>query len=252
MKPVIGITSDFTSSKRKPSKPKEEDTYFLRARYVRAIEDLGGIPFVLPPPTNLSLGAGLLERVDALLITGSGEDLDPRWYGEKKRFSFDVMTSQRAHFERAIIKRAIREDRVVLALCGGLQALNVTLGGSLIQDIRTQIPRSLNHRQEPPTTKPSHEVEVYARTQLRQIVKAKTISVNSSHHQSPGRVAEGLVINARSIDGVIEGLEAPQSRFVIGVQWHPELLYRNHLPSRRLFRAFLKAAAGTPSNRWRR
>ncbi|HLB94941.1 MAG TPA: gamma-glutamyl-gamma-aminobutyrate hydrolase family protein [Nitrospiria bacterium] len=236
MKPIIGITSDFQSGK------KGEATYFLRARYVRAIRDMGGIPFILPITEDPAFQAELLDRLDGVLITGSGPDLDPRLYGEKKRAKFKIMSPERARFEIALARRAIREDRPVLGICGGLQLLNVALGGSLIQDIATQIEGALSHQQETEATRPWHRVKISPGTKLYQILGRKAIRVNSSHHQAPQRVAKGLIINAVASDGIIEGLEDPESRFVLGVQWHPEFLYRKDEASRRLFRSFLNEA----------
>ena len=244
VKPIIGITSDLTVGGRTGGASKSEDTFFLRARYVRAIEEMGGVPFILPPTEDPSLQARLLNRIEGLLITGSGEDLDPRLYRERKRFQFQVMSEKRARFELAMIRLAVRKDHPVLAICGGIQALNVAMGGSLFQDIKRQIPEAFSHQQKSPTTRPSHSVSIRSGTHLHRILQKSTIRVNSSHHQSPRHVARRLAVNALSPDGVIEGLEAPARRFVIGVQWHPELLYQKDKGNRRLFRSFIHAAAG--------
>src|SRR3990172_2693581 len=236
MKPIIGITSDFQSGE------KGEATYFLRARYVRAIRDMGGIPFILPITEDPAFQDELLDRLDGVLITGSGPDLDPRLYGERKRAKFKIMSPERARFEITLARRAIREDRPVLGICGGLQLLNVALGGSLTQDIATQIEGALPHQQETEATRPWHRVKISPGTKLYRILGRKAIRVNSSHHQAPQRVAKGLIINAVASDGIIEGLEDPESRFVLGVQWHPEFLYRKDEASRRLFRSFLNEA----------
>jgi putative glutamine amidotransferase len=237
MKPVIGVTSDF----HPPG--KGEATYFLRARYVDAIRDLGGIPVILPPTEEVQHPTELLNRVDGLLITGSGPDLDPRLYGQRKTAKFPIMSPQRARFEISLIRRALEEDHPVLGICGGLQVLNVALGGSLIQDIAAQVPGALLHQQETSPTRFWHPVEIKTGTKLHDILGRRTLRVNSSHHQAAQHVARDLVVNAVASDGVIEGLESPRSRFVIAVQWHPEFLYLKHPESRRLFRAFLKQAA---------
>lgn len=236
MKPIIGITSDFHSGK------KGEATYFLRARYVQAIRDMGGMPFILPITEDPAFQAELLDRINGVLITGSGPDLDPRLYGEKKRAKLKIMSPERARFEIALARRAIHEEHPVLGICGGLQLINVALGGSLIQDIATQIQGALPHQQETQATRPWHRVKISRGTKLHQILGRETIRVNSSHHQAPRCVAQGLIINAVASDGVIEGLEDPESRFVMGVQWHPEFLYGRDKASQQLFRAFLKAA----------
>ncbi len=243
MKPVVGITSDFDPGRPKASEKDREPTYFLRARYVQAIHDLGGIPCILPPTQDVTLQRRLLGRVDGLLITGSSADLNSRLYKEKKIGRFKVMNRLRACFELAIARQAIRMDRPVLGICGGLQLINVALGGSLIQDIPAQIRGALSHQQKTVSATAWHRVRIRRGTRLRRILGQETVRVNSSHHQAPLRVAEGLIVNAVAPDGVIEGLEEPHCRFVIGVQWHPELLYRRDAAGKKLFRAFIKEAA---------
>lgn len=242
MRPIIGITPDYSDGNRKDSRSRGEPTYFLRARYVEAIKDLGGIPFVLPITEDPKLRSDLLRRIDGLLITGSGPDLDPRLYGERRTSRFKIMDGERAAFELGLARQALRQNRPVLGICGGLQLLNVALGGSLVQDIAHEIGGAVNHRQETAATRPWHRVAIVPKTALRRILGRDGLKVNSSHHQAPKRVAPGLVVNAVAGDGVIEGLESPRHRFVIGVQWHPEFLYRRDEGSRRLFRAFLKEA----------
>ncbi len=242
MRPIIGITPDFTDGVRKDSRSQSEPTYFLRARYVDAIKDLGGIPFVLPITDDPKLQADLLRRIDGLLITGSGPDLDPRLYGEHRKARFKIMSRQRSAFELDLAKKAMKLDRPILGICGGLQLLNVAMGGSLIQDIASQVPGALTHRQETAATRVSHPVRITRGTRLHQILRTEGLKVNSSHHQALKKTAPGWVVNAVSPDGIIEGLESPRHRFAIGVQWHPEFLYRKDEASRRLFRAFLKEA----------
>ena len=242
MRPIIGITPDFSDGVRKDSRSQSEPTYFLRARYSNAIKDLGGIPFVLPITADSKLRAELLRRIDGLLITGSGPDLDPRLYGERRKARFKIMSIQRSAFELGLAKQALKLDRPVLGICGGLQLLNVAMGGSLIQDIATQMRGSLTHQQETAATRASHRVRIARGTQLHKILGADLLKVNSSHHQAPKKIAPGWVVNAVAPDGIIEGLESPRHRFAIGVQWHPEFLYPKDEASRRLFKAFLKEA----------
>ena len=242
MRPIIGITPDFHPGRRKESASRGEPTYFLRARYVEAIKDLGGIPFILPITEDSKLRSELLSRIGGLLITGSGPDLDPRLYGERPMSRFKTMSRERAEFELNLARRALKEDCPVLGICGGLQLLNVALGGSLIQDIATEIRAALPHQQDQAATRASHRVTITPGTRLHRILRADALKVNSSHHQAPKKIAPGLIVNAIAPDGVIEGLESPNHRFILGVQWHPEFLYRKDEASRRLFKAFLKEA----------
>ena len=241
MKPLIGVTPDFNAGDRKEWGGKEP-TYFLRARYIRAIEDLGGVPVILPLAEDHADRQRLLKDLDGLLLTGSGPDLAPSLYGERQRYTFRVMSRRRADFELDVARMAATVKLPMLGICGGMQTINVAFGGSLIQDIASQVDSPLPHRQQAPATELSHTVEVAPRSLLRRILGQARIRVNSSHHQSVKRVAPPLVASAVSSDGVIEAIESPKLKFLLGVQWHPEFLYDRYAFHRKLFQAFLKAA----------
>lgn len=241
MNPVIGVTPDFNAGDREDMGGREP-TYFLRARYVRAIEELGGVPLILPLVEDRSARHILLKGLHGLLLTGSGPDLPPRLYGERQRYTFRVMSRRRYEFELDLAQTAAAEGIPMFGICGGMQAINVALGGSLVQDIPSQIAGAFQHRSSFPATRLSHSVEVAPRTLLRSIAGSTRIRVNSSHHQSVKQVAPSLVATAVASDGVIEAIESPSHPFLLGVQWHPEFLYGRHAVHRRLFDAFLKAS----------
>lgn len=241
MKPVIGVTSDFNPGNREDMGGREP-TYFLRARYLRAIEDSGGLPVILPLAAAESDRKHVLSHLDGLLLTGSGPDLPPRLYGERQRYQFAVMSERRSSFESTIARLARRTKLPTLGICGGMQAMNVALGGSLVQDIPAQLSSPLAHRQVPPATELSHTVSIADGSQLYRILRQREIRVNSSHHQSVKRVASGLAVCATAPDGVIEAIELPRHPFFLGIQWHPEFLYDRFEYHQRLFRAFLAAA----------
>lgn len=241
MKPVIGVTPDFNAGDRQDMGGREP-TYFLRALYPGAIEDLGGIPLILPLAAGRALRRQLIKKLDGLLLTGSGPDIPPAFYGERQRYKFQVMSRRRSEFELEMVRLAVGAGVPTLGICGGMQAINVALGGSLVQDIASQVPAALPHRPPGPATRLSHPVAVTPRSLLRRITRQARIHVNSSHHQSIKRLARLLKASAVATDGIIEAVELPGHRFLLGVQWHPEFLYGRHEVQRRLFQAFLKAA----------
>jgi putative glutamine amidotransferase len=243
IKPVIGITPDYHSGDQNID-GSGEPTLFLRARYMQAVEAMGGVPLILPVTASKEIQEALLSKVQGLLMTGSGPDLDPALYGEEQQFRFKKMSRERADSEIALARMALEADLPVLGICGGAQLMNVVLGGSLYQDIASQIPGALDHRQKTAATGPAHGVAITPGTRLHAILKTDRLQVNSSHHQATKTVGPGLVVNAKAEDGVIEGLESPRHRFALGVQWHPEFMYARDEASRRILSAFLQEAAG--------
>jgi putative glutamine amidotransferase len=242
MKPVIGVTPDYNAGDRKDWGGREP-TYFLRARYVRAIEEVGGIPLILPLVADRAARMRLLRDIDGLLLTGSGPDLPPALYGERQRYTFRVMSERRSTFELDMVRLARKADLPLLGICGGMQTMNVACGGSLFQDISSQFANSLQHRQPTPATALSHTVTITPGSLLRRVMRTVTLRVNSSHHQSVKAVASSLVASAVSPDGIIEAIESPTHRFFLGIQWHPEFLFDRYRLHRRLFEAFLRAAS---------
>jgi putative glutamine amidotransferase len=244
MKPIIGVTPDFNAGDRKEWGGREP-TYFLGARYVRAIEELGGVPLVLPLLADRSTRRHLLQQIDGLLLTGSGPDLPPSLYGERQRYPFKTVSERRANFELDMVHLAKKANIPLLGICGGMQTMNVACGGSLLQDIQSQVSTALQHRQHNRATHLSHTVAVTPGSLLRRIVRSVSMRVNSSHHQSVKAVAPSLIASALAPDGIVEAIESPTHRFFLGIQWHPEFLFDRHPLQRRLFEAFLRAARAT-------
>src|SRR3989454_3380593 len=136
-KPVIGIAPDFNPGAGKGGS-ESEATIFIRNRYVTAVEAAGGIPVILPVITEQALSSAILDRLDGLVLTGSGPDIDPRRYGERKRFPFKVMSPERTDSEIALVTEARRRDLPALGTCGGMPLMNVAFGGTPGQDIDPQ------------------------------------------------------------------------------------------------------------------
>jgi putative glutamine amidotransferase len=202
------------------------------APYLVALEKVGIEPVRNPPS---------LDSLDGLLLSG-GSDINPARYGQSNTGS-DEVNDDRDILELSLCKGALAADIPVLAICRGLQVLNVARGGTLIQ----HLPSTNVHRQKPGLAEPgkhpaAHRVKVKPDTRLAEIVGAGELEVNSRHHQAAAEpVATGLIVSARSEDGVIEGLEDPSVSFAVAVQWHPEDRILVSEADRKLFQAFAAA-----------
>ena len=241
MKPLIGITCDFAAGERPPFSG-QEPTLYLRTRYVRAVEANGGVPVLLPIVGSRPSIDRLLDQIDGLLITGSGPDIDPALYGEEPRFAFQIMRPERAAFEIALTRRALRKGVPILGICGGMQLLNVASGGTLVQDLGREIHSCLPHRRDGEGQELAHSVTVEPGSRLFRILNRRKLKTNSFHHQAVKEIGEGFRICARAADGVIEAIELNGAPFVVGVQWHPEYLFSRRPDARRIFLGFLRAA----------
>lgn len=236
MKPVIGITcSTLTLSDMKGVR-----RLALPQDYVDCVVRAGGLPLVLP---NLSaeIAAEYVEVVDGLLLSGGG-DVDPCFFGEEPRPGLGRTDAARDGFEIELTRAACTADLPILAVCRGIQVLNVAFGGTLIQHVPAQVEDAVKHAQETVRLNAlAHSVTLEAGTMLQGIVGAEEVRVNSFHHQALADVAEGFVVSARAVDGVIEGIEDPARAFCLGVQWHPERRSDDPL-TLRLFGGLVEAA----------
>lgn len=235
-RPRIAITMGF----REEPLPAHE----LPDGYVRAVVAAGGLPWPVPSVEGDPLVEALLAEADGLLLTGGG-DLDPAWYGQLPHPRLRRVTPRRDRLELTLTRAALQAGKPILAICRGVQVLNVAAGGTLVQDIESQVPGALQHDQTAPRDYPTHPVEVAAGTRLAALLGSGTVRVNSLHHQAVAGVAPGFVAAAHAPDGVIEAIElADPRRFAVGVQWHPEALWERDPRFLALFRALVEAAAG--------
>lgn len=241
MRPVIGVTSDCNMGTKGGSQTRFPHLgYCLRPSYINAVNEAGGLPLILPINSDPEGIKQLLTMIQGLVITGGGHDLDPCLYGEERAAFISELNEERTVFELAMAKGALEQGKPVLGICNGLQVINVAAGGTLHQDIPTQIKGSLPHQQEGPRTSTAHEVYILPDSRLRQMMNAEKICVNSLHHQAVKGVGSGFRVNAVATDGVIEGIEKVGPGFAIGVQWHPEDLYQHDPRMKALFAAFIK------------
>jgi len=249
MKPLIGITPDTESGEKIKAGAAKEKIVFLWARYLEAIEDQGGVPVLLPVTDDVNLIRQLAQRLDGFVLAGGAFDIPPEYFGEKPRPWLGRLKPERSWLERALFFEAARLDKPILGICGGMQLINVALGGTLYQDIRKELPGSRDHEQKTRKTRTAHQVTIAADSLLGRIIAgrkgrdgSRKIRVNSSHHQAVKRAGRGLKICAVAPDNVIEAVESERHGFVIGVQWHPETLYQRHKEQARLLASLIAAA----------
>ena len=211
--------------------------------YLSGLLECGAVPVVLPLTNDPIHIERLVNACDGFLIPG-GQDIDPARYGARREPRTHRSATSRDAMEEALIHAAVAAGKPILGICRGMQSLNVALGGTLRQDIAPagELPVA-GHVQGRPFDVPAHMVDIVEGTTLAEIVEAPRLGVNTIHHQCVGELGEGLVVSAVSPDdGIIEGIELPDARFVVGVQWHPEHMWRTRPHSRRLFAAFVDAA----------
>jgi putative glutamine amidotransferase len=217
------------------------------ADYLDSVRRAGGAPVLLDP--NVDRGSDVVRAVDGILLTGGG-DVSPHLYGELPDPTFKAAEPHRDALELELAVRAIELDVPVLAICRGLQVINVALGGTLVQDIPSMVPRAINHSLTHPMDVIAHDIHIAPATRLAELVRPGggqrlMHPVNSRHHQSVKRLADSLIVSATAPDGVIEALERPASAFCVCVQWHPENFWRTgEFDS--LFAALIQAASAAP------
>jgi putative glutamine amidotransferase len=240
--PLIGLTTSVLSGR-----PPERAA--LNAAYVTAVQGAGGVPVLLPPHLDTAAREALWERLDGLVLTGGG-DVDPALFGEAPHPAVSDVSAARDALELWLARRAVEEGLPLLAICRGIQVLNVALGGSLWQDVPSQVPGALVHHQSAPRNEPTHTVKLLGEgTRLHAASGARELRVNSFHHQAVKRLGQGLREVAWAEDGLIEGVELPDHPFAVGVQWHPEDLVDHDPAARGLFAALAEAARARAAGR---
>ena len=234
--PVIGLT---TYLEQAQTGVWDVPASFLPKIYFEAVTKAGGIAVLLPPqPIDDQIANRILDGLDGLIITG-GKDVDPARYGQERHPATDEPRTDRDAFEDALLRAAIDRDLPFLGICRGAQVLNVALGGTLIQhlpDVLGTTRYNLRHGNFA-----VNEVGVEGATKLSKLYAGdETVDVKSYHHQAIDQLAEGLVVSARSDDGVIQAVELPNMAFGVAVQWHPE---EDAAEDARLFKGIVTAAA---------
>ncbi len=229
-RPVIGINTDFRTGETGYT------TVVVGANYVDAVLAAGGLPVLIPAVLSVEEAARYAELVDGFVFIG-GADIAPARYGQEPHETTRIMSPRREDFDFALMEAALATRKPMLAICLGMQELNVALGGSMVQDIPAMTDSTLIHKGEGS----GHEVMIEPGTRLHSIVGADRIAVNSMHHQACSGVPHGATIAARAPDGIVEAYELADHPFAIAVQWHPEGI-QEQPEQRRLFEALVNAS----------
>lgn len=223
IRPTIGITTSYS----------EEGMICMRPNYVDALWRAGAIGVLLAHTDEPERLDAYAAEFDGFLFSGGG-DVDPKYYGEREEYDHISVNPERDRFEFALMHRVLKTRKPVLGICRGAQLLNVAMGGSLYQHVPKHGQRMARHV-------PSHCVTLTPDTPLARLIENDQIMVNSFHHQAVKVPARGMSVAAMANDGTIEAICRPGKRFVMGVQWHPELLPPEDEASQRIFRGFVEA-----------
>lgn len=241
MRPVIAVTTTLAFGGR-----RNLPQITLNAQYVTAIEAAGGASLPITPALDSASVARLVSLCDGLVLTG-GEDIDPARYGQTLHRATGQPNVPRDETELATLDAALELGLPVLAICRGMQVLNVALGGTLIQHLPSQLPSEVSHDQNAPIEHRWHSARVLEGSGLHRIFGATELFINSFHHQGVDRLGRGLRPAAWTEDGLVEGVEGDRGGWLYGVQWHPErgeasTLLDDSDPDRRLFLEFVGAS----------
>ena len=231
MKPIIGLSPLYDEEKR---------GLWMRPGYLDVLYDCGAIPLVLPFNSDAVDVEQILSICDGLIMTG-GPDVHPSRYGQKPIPQCGSIQPFRDELEYLLLDKALSRDMPLLAICRGEQILNVYLGGSLYQDLATELPESINHAMEPPFESLCHKVSLVKGQPLQELLQVEELPVNSIHHQAIRRVSPDLVPMAHSMDGVVEAVWMPSKRFVWGIQWYPEWIWDIDQRHRKIVQRFVEA-----------
>lgn len=210
-RPLIGISTNIDSKR-----------IAVNTAYVQSVILSGGIPYMIPVTDNVEVLRQIVSRLDGIVFTG-GEDIQPHYYGDTPHDKLEEVSPARDTFELMLMKMATDRNIPTLGICRGLQLMNIAFGGTLYQDLPTQHPSTINHRQENPGTIPTHTVSVVKGSKLAEVIKQEKLQVNTFHHQAIKQLAPRFKAVAWSPDSVIEAIEAYPVRSIMGVQFHPEI-----------------------------
>lgn len=229
-KPVIGVT---------PLWDEEKQSIWMLPGYTDGVQSAGGLPVILPLTDDEAVLGQLAKSLDGLLITG-GQDVNPALYGAERSPKTVETSTLLDRMEQILLEKFLELDKPVLGICRGIQFLNVYFGGTLYQDIKEELKQE--HHQDHPYDHFWHLVDITSGSPLSDILGKKDIEVNSIHHQAIRDVAPDLKVMATTEQGLVEGLYLPGKKYVLGIQWHPEYMYKTDENSQKIFASLVEAS----------
>lgn len=244
MKPVIGITSNYSTEDfhgiSTKIGAKGQEWQLIADDYIYAVEKAGGIPLILPVLSSHEDISTILSKIDGLILSG-GSDIDPRYYNEYPKDGLSIIMPKRDYYELTLAKVAIEKTNMpILGICRGSQVLMVSTDGSLNQDMRYQKSQSFKHTcVESPKYHATHSVTIENDSIFKEIFDKEVIGVNSFHHQSIDKLGKGFKVSMLADDQTIEGVEMVGDRFIVGTQWHPEMMVEKDSYYLSLFETFV-------------
>lgn len=233
-KPVIGVIPLYDETK---------ESIWMLPGYLEGLQEAGAIPVILPLTATREDYARLDEQIDGYLFTG-GHDIFPKLYGEEKKQTCGSPCEMRDELEPYLYRMALDENKPVLGICRGIQLINVLEGGTLYQDLPTEYKTDVEHHMEPPYDRTVHSVDIMTESPLYDLLEKSHMDVNSYHHQAIKALGSGLEIMAVSEDGLVEAVYRPDKKFVWGVQWHPEFIYKKDEDAGKILRKFVRECGG--------
>ena len=236
--PVIGITAGYQYNP--DTLPQTKEYYYVYEAYIRVIHEAGGVPIIIPTGLEARFSNKVMTVLDGLLLAG-GIDVDPYRYGDSPHMNLGRVDPKRDRTEIDLFNLAFNLNLPILGICRGIQLINVALDGTLYQDIPNQVRMAMDHFPKFPAHEPVHRIYVEENSQLKKILGESNLRVNSTHHQGIKLLGKGMEISAKAPDGIIEAIEHPTKKWVIGVQWHPELMWPLDKIMAKLFVAFVEA-----------
>ena len=216
----------------------DERSVNLLATYSSAIERSGGLPVIIPYTEDEKSLSEYIKVCDGFLFSG-GCDIEPARFGEETKDTCGNIQKNRDSLEFSVFKKAFEAKKPIVGICRGIQVINVALGGTLYQDIPSELPSEIPHRQSGPKNLPSHEVKILSDTPLMELIGKERMTANSFHHQAIKALGEGLEVMALADDGIIEAVFYNGKNYILGYQWHPERLCDTNEDNKTLFDNFI-------------